>query len=73
MITVDARCSCSRCVDGPQDIYRMIGMCANCGSNPILMIFRAGILATGQTCPLCGVLGAVERRRMARDDEIPEA
>lgn len=75
---VDCRCGCADCEDRATDTYRMVGYCLNCGSRPILFLFRAGDKASvhGQTCPLCGYRGwgsGLQTVRMATADEIPAA
>jgi hypothetical protein len=71
MITCDRRCS--RCADGGRTgIYRMIGTCTNCRTEPILGLFSVTHEASGGACPVCGC----ERlmwKRLATEDEIPEA
>lgn len=72
MIVVSGKCMCPRCEERTQDIYRMIGYCSNCRTEPILMIFRAGDKATRLDCPVCGVYHTVQPQRLADEDEIPE-
>jgi hypothetical protein len=69
--TASGKCECSRCQDRTQNIYRMVGRCANCQANPILMIFRAGDPVRPLDCPVCGVWHSVYAGRLATDDEIP--
>lgn len=73
MLTIDMRCPCKKCRRRTENIYRMVGQCINCGTKPILMLFREGDPATaGGRCPLCGN-GRVVAQRLATPDEIPEA
>jgi ssDNA-binding Zn-finger/Zn-ribbon topoisomerase 1 len=71
MITVDGRCFCQRCEASTGDIYRMIGVCYNCGAKPILMLFHAGDHAAALDCPVCGNRNTVHALRLATPDEIP--
>lgn len=73
MITVDGRCDCAKCKARTESIYRMIGTCTNCGSTPILMLFRAGDPTADQDCPVCGKRHGVRSQRLATADEFPEA
>lgn len=68
---VDARCGCSSCVTRTKDVYRMIGHCANCGTEPILVLYRKGDQAALKDCPVCGCWHAVQADRLATPDEIP--
>ncbi len=70
---VDARCDCSRCVSRTQNVYRMVGHCANCGAKPILILYRAGDHAADRDCPVCGNWHGVKADRLATPDEIPAA
>ena len=70
MLTVDGRCGCPRCVARTENIYRMVGTCLNCGTKPILMIFRAGDPTAKLDCPRCDNR-SVESQRIAGEDEIP--
>jgi hypothetical protein len=70
---VDARCMCRRCEDRTTNVYRMVGYCLNCKTEPILIIYRAGDKASDCDCPVCGVWHSVRARRMATADEIPAA
>lgn len=73
MLTVSGVCTCSRCeASGRREIYRMVGGCSNCGTEPILMLFRSGDEATPLLCPKCGCQ-RVQPKRIATDDEIPAA
>ncbi len=71
MLTVDGRCGCERCRARTENIYRMIGTCRNCGSNPILMLFREGDPVSALDCPICGCWHTVDSQRLAMADEIP--
>ena len=70
---VDGRCGCARCRERTENIYRMIGVCLNCGAKPLLMLFRAGDPTANLDCPLCGVWRKVMPQRRASEDEIPAA
>ena len=76
VITVDCRCSCSRCEAQSKDIYRMVGACLNCGQGDILFLIRAGDPAPSSTfpekCPACGNRKAYAER-LATADEVPAA
>lgn len=72
MITVSGVCTCSRCEIGDRRIYRMVSSCLNCGTEPILMLFRSGEPTFPLPCPRCG-RKRVHARRTATDDEVPEA
>jgi hypothetical protein len=50
----------------------MVGVCYNCGTKPILMLFRAGDPSAPQDCPVCGNWHSVHTQRLATDDEFPE-
>jgi len=68
---VDRRCS--RCQGGGRtDIYRMIGHCSNCRSEPILGLFSVTHEASGGDCPVCGC-SRLHWDRLATADEIPAA
>ena len=71
MITVDARCGCHKCEARTQNVYRMVGYCTNCGTDPILILYRAGDTAAPSDCPVCGNWHTVEAKRLASPDEIP--
>ena len=71
--TVDGRCGCANCKARTENIYRMIGVCYNCGAKPILMLFRAGDPSASQDCPKCGNYHTVHSTRLATDDEVPYA
>lgn len=73
MLTVSGKCMCDRCEARTKDIYRMVGYCTNCGTQPILMIFRAGDKKHDLDCPACGVRRSVRPQRLAAPYEIPEA
>lgn len=73
MLTVDGRCGCSQCEERTGNIYRMVGHCTNCGTEPVLMLFRAGDPKCDLDCPECGVWKAIHPDRKATDDEIPAA
>lgn len=73
MLTVSGKCRCPKCEQRTGNIYRMVGSCVNCGSKPILMIFRSGDKAIPLDCPVCGVGQSVRAQRLATEDEIPEA
>jgi hypothetical protein len=72
MPTVDGVCACHRCERTPRAVYRMIGRCWNCQTDPVLMLFRAGDTAGVLKCPTCGC-NEVHAVRLATEDEIPEA
>lgn len=71
MLTIDARCGCASCEGRTQNIYRMVGRCRNCGTEPILLLFRAGDSTSGVNCPVCGNWKTVWAERLATYDEIP--
>jgi hypothetical protein len=71
MLTVDGRCTCHRCEARTTSIYRMIGVCRNCGATPILMLFRAGDPATPRNCPTCGGYDTLAPLRLATEEETP--
>lgn len=73
MLTIDMRCQCAKCNARTQNIYRMVGVCLNCGTEPILMLFRAGDPTNRGNCPKCECHNTVMVKRLATDDEIPEA
>lgn len=73
MITVSGKCMCPSCEARTGNVYRMIGVCYNCGAEPILMIFRAGDAKRALDCPVCGCWSRVNAKRLASDDEIPDA
>jgi hypothetical protein len=70
MITVDDRCSDKKCAGG---IYRMVGTCRNCGTQPILVLYSASHRSSDVDCPVCGCWHTVSTTRLATEDEIPEA
>ena len=68
-LLVDRRCW--RCQDqGKTGIYRMIGGCYNCRSEPILGLFTPGHESHGGDCPVCGC-ARLHWDRLATADEIP--
>ena len=71
MLTVDGRCGCGECETRTGNIYRMVGVCYNCGTKPILMLFRVGDKTRDLDCPVCGVWHSVKSQRLAGVDEIP--
>lgn len=73
MITVSGMCNCSKCVSRTTSMYRMVGYCRNCGTQDILMLFRAGDKAVDLDCPVCGNWHTVYAQRLATDGEIPAA
>jgi hypothetical protein len=73
MLTVDGRCGCNQCRTRTENIYRMIGTCRNCGTTPILLLYRAGDKASEQDCPVCGNWHTVQAQRIATADELPVA
>ena len=73
MLTVSGLCMCNRCTSRTTDIYRMVGRCWNCGTEPILMLFRAGDKKAELDCPVCGNHWSVHPQRLATADEFPEA
>jgi hypothetical protein len=68
---VDRRCSLCQS-EGKTDIYRMIGGCYNCRSEPILGLFSATHESSGGKCPVCAC-GRLHWDRLATADEIPQA
>lgn len=70
---VDGRCGCFRCEARTKDIYRMIGRCYNCKTEPILILYRVGDPAALAGCPVCGNSDSVHAFRLATADEIPAA
>jgi len=75
MLTIDGRCDCQRCVERTEDIYRMVGWCTNCGTEDILILYRAGDSVADQDCPVCENYYTVRRssQRLATPDEVPAA
>jgi transcription elongation factor Elf1 len=73
MLTVDGRCGCHKCEARTGDIYRMVGRCRNCGTEDILMLFRAGDKAAELDCPVCGNWHTVRAGRLATEDEVSVA
>jgi ssDNA-binding Zn-finger/Zn-ribbon topoisomerase 1 len=73
MTTIDCRCACDKCEARTGDIYRMVGICVNCGAKDLLMLFRAGDETRNADCPVCGCWSKVQSQRLATADEIPAA
>ncbi len=71
MLTVDGRCFCSRCEERTKNMYRMVGKCWNCGTEPILVLYREGDPAASVDCPVCGNRNKVHTTRLATAEEIP--
>lgn len=69
-VLIDGRCSCERCRARTEDVYRMVGVCRNCGTRA-LMLFRSGDKAAECDCPVCGNWHAVMVLRKATADDIP--
>ena len=73
-LEVDGRCVCEAYTARTQDFYRMVGVCVNCGSTPIIMTFRVGYRTQYLTCPVCGTTRTVQPQRLLEIDECqPEA
>jgi hypothetical protein len=73
MLTIDARCRDDFCVAHKTGIYRMVGSCENCGTEPILFLLtEEHERGYDHRCPVCGVSRA-RPRRLATDEEIPVA
>ena len=70
---VDGRCGCQRCEERTKNTYRMVGVCLNCGTKPILILYRWGDRAADVDCPVCGNWQKVRPQRLATADEIPAA
>lgn len=70
MLTVDDRCKSTECAR--KDIYRMVGKCANCHAEPVLVLFTVGHEVRRVACPSCGV-ERVYTTRLATPEEIPVA
>lgn len=70
MLTADDRCKSPKCTQ--KDIYRMVGKCANCHAEPVLVLFTVGHEARQVACPCCGV-ERVYTTRLATPEEIPVA
>lgn len=70
MLTAD--CRCSTCDRKGRDIYRMVGVCTNCGATPVLVLNSVGHKADAVSCPICQNRTVIQKR-LATDDEIPEA
>lgn len=67
---VDRRCW--RCQNqGKTSMYRMIGGCYNCRSEPILGLFSVTHEASGGDCPVCRC-SRLHWDRLATADEIPQ-
>jgi hypothetical protein len=53
---VDGRCTYGRCAE--TNVYRMVGYCGNCHTDPVVGLFTAGHEAGGgyssPKCPVCG-------------------
>ncbi len=76
MLTIDDRCPMTQCVH-KTGVYRMVGRCLNCGTEPILFLITEdhearGARHNGARCPVCGCRTAVTQR-LATADEFPEA
>ena len=71
MLTADKRCGAPECVN--KGIYRMVGKCINCMSEPILILFTAGHETEKGKCPVCENARSVMPLRIATVDEIPSA
>lgn len=65
---VDRRCSQGGCPH--KGIYRMIGGCYNCRTEPLLGLFSVSHEAQGGDCPVCGT-NRLHWDRLATPDEIP--
>lgn len=50
----------------------MVGKCANCHAEPVLVLFTVGHEARQVSCPSCGV-ERVYTTRLATPEEIPVA
>lgn len=72
MQTVDHRCTMTMC-EHRTGIYRMVGRCGNCGTEPVLVLYTEGHTADHVDCPVCGCRNSVRTSRLATDDEIPVA
>lgn len=71
MLTVSGICMCDKCESRTKNIYRMIGVCYNCGTKDIFMLFRSGDPKASLDCPVCGNWHGVHAQRLATADEIP--
>lgn len=69
--TVSGVCTCSRCEGRTSNIYAMLGVCYNCGTE-VLMLFRIGDETSILDCPTCGCR-RVHSKRLATNDETSEA
>jgi hypothetical protein len=51
----------------------MVGSCSNCGTQGILILYRAGDSTGDLDCPVCGNYKSVSRigQRLATPDEVP--
>lgn len=65
---VDRRCGDKWCAD--KGVYRMIGGCYNCRTEPLLGLFTVTHEARGGDCPACGCT-RLHWDRLAAPDEIP--
>ena len=72
MVTVDSRCTMTNCSHKTR-IYRMVGKCWNCQTEPILVLYTEGHEADAVDCPACGCSRKVHVTRLATDEEIPVA
>ena len=68
-LEVDGRCVCASCAARTKDFYRMVGVCVNCGSTPIIMTFRVGDRTQYLTCPVCRTSRTVQPQRLLKFDE----
>lgn len=71
MVMTDDRCSHRSCTS--KGMYRMVGVCRNCGTEDVLMLFTEGHEKRNGDCPTCGVRDSVMPQRLATEDEIPVA
>ena len=65
---VDARCRDRRCAS--KNAYRMVGRCANCRVENVLVMFTAEHDTCEVECPTCGCR-RVRVTRLATEEEIP--
>lgn len=72
---IDGRCGCSACRERTENIYRMVGWCSNCGTQNILILYRAGDHKRDIDCPICENYFSIKStsQRLATADEIPAA
>ena len=68
MMTVDGRCVCSACRARTEDIYRMVGVCYNCGTSEVAMVYRVGDRAQALTCPACGNWRSLHPQKLMTPD-----